>query len=127
MCDQQSLRSACAYAQSDKSLCLSLEYSMIVTLLTEHHLEFLSPSLHLSNCLKSHAAAQLIFYTHREVIANVMSSMRRRTDCYMHFKATVIKPNYHFFAKSHATVKTVNFQRRYHQMWDLICAFTACF
>ena len=42
MCDQQSLRSACAYAQSDQSLCLSLEYSMSVKLLTEHHLEFLS-------------------------------------------------------------------------------------
>ena len=42
MCDQQSLRSACAYAQPDQSLCLSLEYSMIVKLLTEHHLEFLS-------------------------------------------------------------------------------------
>ena len=41
MCDQQSLRSACAYAQSDQSLCLSLEYSLIVKLLTEHHLEFL--------------------------------------------------------------------------------------
>ena len=42
MCDQQSLRSACAYAQSDQSLCLSLEYFTIVKLLTEHHLEFLS-------------------------------------------------------------------------------------
>ena len=42
MCDQQSLRSACAYAQSDQSLCLSLEYSMTIKLLTEHHLEFLS-------------------------------------------------------------------------------------
>ena len=40
MCDQQSLRSACA--QSHQSLCKSLEYSMIVKLLTEHHLEFLS-------------------------------------------------------------------------------------
>ena len=58
MCDQQSLRSACAYAQSDQSLCLSLEYSMIVKLLTEHHLEFLSLkgdctgslSLHMSKC-----------------------------------------------------------------------------
>ena len=56
MCDQQSLRSACAYAQSDQSLCLSFEYSMSVKLLTEHHLEFLSlkkaaetrPSLHMS-------------------------------------------------------------------------------
>ena len=42
MCDQQSLRSACAYAQSDQSLCQSLEYSMIVKLLTEYHLEWLS-------------------------------------------------------------------------------------
>ena len=42
MCDQQNLRSACAYAQSDQRLCLSLEYSMSVKLLTEHHLEFLS-------------------------------------------------------------------------------------
>ena len=41
MCDRQSLRSACAYAQSDQSLCLSLEYSMTVKRLTEHHLEFL--------------------------------------------------------------------------------------
>ena len=31
-----------AYAQSDQSLCSSLEYSMIVKLLTEHNLEFLS-------------------------------------------------------------------------------------
>ena len=42
MCDEQSLRSACAYGQSDQSLCMSLEYSMTVKLLTEHHLEFLS-------------------------------------------------------------------------------------
>ena len=70
MCDQQSLRSACAYAQSDQSLCYSLEYSMIVKLLTEHHLEFLnlkggcrgsyeSTLVKMSNCWKSHAAAQL--------------------------------------------------------------------
>ena len=32
MCDQ-------AYAQSDQSLCSSLEYSVIVKLLTEHHLD----------------------------------------------------------------------------------------
>ena len=42
MCDQQSLRSACAYAQSDLSLCLSLDYSMIFKLLTKQHMEFLS-------------------------------------------------------------------------------------
>ena len=40
MCDQKRLRPA--YVQSDQSLCLSLEYSMDIKLLTEHHLEFLS-------------------------------------------------------------------------------------
>ena len=39
MCDQQSLRPTCAYAQSDHSLCLKLEYSMTVKLLIEQHLE----------------------------------------------------------------------------------------
>ena len=46
------------YAQSDQSLCLSLEYSMTVELLTAHHLLFESLkggaqarlSLHLSKC-----------------------------------------------------------------------------
>ena len=72
MCDQQRLRPACAYAQSDQSLCKSLEYSMSVKLLTEHHLEFLSLNggctgsyestlVKLSNCWKSHALAQLSF------------------------------------------------------------------
>ena len=42
MCDQQSLISACAYAQSDQSLCQSLEYPMSVKPLTDYHLEFLS-------------------------------------------------------------------------------------
>ena len=42
MCNQGRLRPACAYAQSDQSICLSLEYSMSVKLLTEHHFEFLS-------------------------------------------------------------------------------------
>ena len=42
MCDQQRLRPACAYAQSDQSLCLTLECSMVFKLLTEHHLELLS-------------------------------------------------------------------------------------
>ena len=70
MCDQQSLRSACAYAQSDQSLCLSLEYSMSVKLLTEHYLEFLSVKggctglsestlVKMPHCWKSHVAAQL--------------------------------------------------------------------
>ena len=42
MCDQQNLRSACAYSQSDQSLCYSLDYYMSVKLLAEHHLEFIS-------------------------------------------------------------------------------------
>ena len=72
MCDQQSLRSVCAYAQSDQSLCLSLEYSMNVKLLTEHLLEFLSlkggctglseSSLgKMPHYWKSHVVAQLCF------------------------------------------------------------------
>ena len=69
MCDQQSLRPACAYAQSDQILCFSLEHSMIVKLLPEHHLEYLcltggcrgsseSTLVKMSNCWKSHSAAQ---------------------------------------------------------------------
>ena len=36
-----SLRSACAYVQSDQSVCWSPEYCMTVKLLTEQHLELL--------------------------------------------------------------------------------------
>ena len=72
MCDQQSLRSAWAYAQSDQSLCLLLEYSVIVKLLTEHHFEFLSlkggcrvssESTHVKmpHCWKSHVLAQIVY------------------------------------------------------------------
>ena len=74
MYDQQSLRPACAHAQSDQSLCLSLEYSMIVKLLTEQHLEFLSlnggcrgtsETTHQNaTLLKSHALAQIISCFH---------------------------------------------------------------
>ena len=70
MCDQQRLRPACAYAQSDQSLCLSLEYFMNIKLLNQHNLEFLSlkegntgssESIHvkMSHCWKSHVAAHL--------------------------------------------------------------------
>ena len=70
MRDQQSLRSACAYAQSDQSLCYSLKYFMTVKPLTEHHLEFLSFKLSytgssestlvkMPHCLKSHVSAHL--------------------------------------------------------------------
>ena len=72
MWDQQSLRSACAYAQSDQSLCKSLEYSISVRLLTEHNLEFLSLKrastgssestlVKMSHRWKLHVAAHLCF------------------------------------------------------------------
>ena len=72
MCDQQSLKTACAYAQSDQSLCLSLEYSMTFKLLTVHHLEFLSliggctgssesTLVKMQHCWKSHVTAQMLY------------------------------------------------------------------
>ena len=71
MCDNQRPRSSCAYAQSDQILCLSFEYSMAVTLLAEHHFEFLSlkggcigPSesilVKMPHCWKSHVVALVI-------------------------------------------------------------------
>ena len=71
MCDQQSLRSACAYPQSNQSLCKLHEYSMSVQLLTEHHFEFLSlkggftgssESTHVKmpHCWKSYVTAQFV-------------------------------------------------------------------
>ena len=79
MCDQQRLRPACAHAQSDQSLCLSLAYFMSVKLLTEHNLEFLSlkegctgssESTHVKmpRCWKSHVAALVcVTYNHAQV------------------------------------------------------------
>ena len=63
--------SKAAYAQSDQSLCLSLEYSMTVKLLTEHHLEFLhlkggctgsteSTHVKMPHYWKSHVTAHLL-------------------------------------------------------------------
>ena len=71
LCGQQSLRSACAYGQSDQSLCQSLEYSMVVKLLTEHHLECLSLKggcrgssestlVKMPHCWKSHVTAYIV-------------------------------------------------------------------
>ena len=83
MCDHQSLRSACAYAQSDQSLCKSLDYSIGVKLLTEHHLEFLSlkigctcssESSHVKipHCWKSHVTDQI--YLHEQLKVHVQST-----------------------------------------------------
>ena len=70
MCDQQRLRPACAYAQSDQILYESLGYSMTVKLPTEHHLEFLSlkggftgssefTHVKIPHCWKSHVSAHI--------------------------------------------------------------------
>ena len=70
MCEKQRRRRACAYRQSVQSLCLSLEYSMTLRLLTKHHLEFLSLKggctgsskstlVKILHCWKSHVAAQM--------------------------------------------------------------------
>ena len=72
MCDQQRLRPACAYAQTDQSLCYSVEYSMTIKLLTEHHLKFLSfkgictglsesTLVKMCHCWKSNVVAQMYF------------------------------------------------------------------
>ena len=74
-----------AYALSDKSLCLSLEYSMTVKLLTEHHLEFLSLTggctgssestlVKILHCWKSHTMAHMY-------IGNILSSFLDIDEC----------------------------------------------
>ena len=74
---QAKAQTACAYAQSDQSLCLSLECSMNIKLLTEHHLEFLSLRMgfrglsestlvKVPHCWKSHVTAQLFTNPNRE-------------------------------------------------------------
>ena len=73
MCNQQCLRSDCAYAQTDQSLCLSLEYSMSVKLLTGHRLEFQnlkggrtgwseSTLFKMPDCWKSRVTAHVYFF-----------------------------------------------------------------
>ena len=68
MRDQQRVRSACVYTQSDQSLYSSLEYSVGFKLLTEFHLVLLSLKggctgsseytlVKMPHCWKSHVAA----------------------------------------------------------------------
>ena len=84
MCVQQSLRSACAYAQSDQSLWQSLEYSMSVKLLSKHHLELLSLTggctglfestlVKLPHCWQSHVIHLIIIRELHGVPLNPMS------------------------------------------------------
>ena len=82
MCDQQRLRSACAHAQSDQSLCKSPVYSMIVKLLTEQHLEFLRLKeaaqarigLHLSKCHIVGIHMSRLNYNRRKTIGKWLKS-----------------------------------------------------
>ena len=66
MCDQQSLRLACACAQSDRGLCLSLECYVTVGLLPGSRLGFVpgggggwsgSARVGIPHCWRSHATA----------------------------------------------------------------------
>ena len=72
MCDQQRLRPACAYAQTDQSLCLSLNYYISVKLLIEFDLVFLSLTggctgssestlVKMAHCWKSHVTVHLTY------------------------------------------------------------------
>ena len=74
MCDQQRLRPSCAYAQTDQSLCLSLNYYMSVKLLIELNLVFQSLTggctgsfestlVKMAHCWKSHVMVQIFLNT----------------------------------------------------------------
>ena len=74
MCDQQRLSPACAYAQTDQSLCLSLNYYMSVKLLIELNLVFLSLTggctgssestlVKMTHCWESHVTVQIFLNT----------------------------------------------------------------
>ena len=98
MCDQQSLRSACAYAQYDQSLCLSLEYAMSVKLLTEHHLAFVSfkggckgssesTLVKIPHCWKSHVAAHIYFV--RWTVLQVLNTAQKHS-CQLYIIIVII-------------------------------------
>ena len=97
MCDHQRLRPACAYAQSNQSLCLLFKYSTVVKLLTEQHFEFLSfkggctgssESTHVKipHCWKSHVAGhKLALCMYLEIsISCEPQSVTRSTEVFTH-------------------------------------------
>ena len=76
---QQRLRPACAHAQSDQSLCKSLEHSITVKLLTEQYLGFLS--------LKEEAAQQARLSLHLpkcNIVGNHMLRLKYLRDFQKH-------------------------------------------
>ena len=109
MCNQQSLRSACAYAKSDQSICWLHEYSMNIKLLTEHHLEFLSLTggctgwsestlVKIPHCWKSHVAAQLLS-SDIEIVDSYFNRLRvrissRPDDHHLHEICDVLQAEY---------------------------------
>ena len=77
-----------SYTQSDQSLCKSLEYSMIVKLLTEHHFSFLSLKggctgssestlVKMPHCWKSHVMAHILFTIYPTLSHPITSSVIR--------------------------------------------------
>ena len=107
MCDQQRLRPACAYAQSDQSCCKSIECSMTLPLLIEHHLEFLSLKrgctdssestfVKMPHCWKSHVTAQMCFQLQLSYILLCFQTLRYscHISCYVfrHYATVVIYP-----------------------------------
>ena len=88
MSDHQSLRPACAYAQSGQRFCESLAYSRSVKLLITRHLEFLSLKggclgssestlVKMPQCLKSHVTAHLsLVVNSRFACADLENSVR---------------------------------------------------
>ena len=77
MCDQQRLRPVCAYAQSDQSLYLSLEYYLTVRLLTGHHLEFLSLKGSCTGSSESTLVKKHIVGNHGSYSIKVRTQMRK--------------------------------------------------
>ena len=111
MCDQQSLRSAYAYAQSDQSLCKSLEYSMRVKLLTEHKLEVLSLKggctgssestlVKMQNCWKAHVVAQLCLHQRYYFLPSLFSGFQHtslyQAPLYLNPCPLVLSQFYHY-------------------------------
>ena len=85
MYDQQSPRSACAYAQSDQSLCQSLEYFMNIKLVTEHHLDFLS----VKGCCTGSSESTLVKMPHcwkSHVMAHICNLL---IHCYQYMKKSI--------------------------------------
>ena len=122
MCDQQRLRPACAYAQTDQSLCWSLKYSITVRLLTEPHSEFLglkggcagsseSTLVKIPHCWKSHVRAKMLYKCSSYCYCNI-------------YGFTVWMKNCRYWSAGFILTFTV-FQKMY-KILKSFCAFMHC-